>query len=343
MVSVGVIGLGVGKEHLRACLEHPDCADVWACDLDGQKLEEAKKEFPKLKRVSTDASDILKDPAVDIVCIASYDNFHCQQILTALKNGKHVFVEKPVCLNLTEAIEIREAVAKSRLKISANHIMRSYPRFTWLKRAIEKGELGRLYLLEGDYNYGRIEKIINGWRGKMPGYSAVLGGALHLIDLIWWICGDTVEEVFGWGNNIVTEDTPITFFDNVSSLLRFKNGVLAKIGVNFGCVYPHFHKLCVYGTKATFENGLECGYLFESRDINTSYSANEQRENPKPREINQQYPGLNKGALMSEFISAVVKGSEPLVKIEEIFKVMSVCFAIEESSKSGKPVKVKYF
>lgn len=342
-LKVGVIGLGIGEEHLKAYSAHPECEVVGISDLSSERLEQIGKQFQSIKLASKDADALLKSKSIDVISIASYDNFHYEQVIKALENGKHVFVEKPICLFEHEARHIRELSTKHPdLKISSNLVLRKSPRLIWLKRAIDQGDLGDLFFLEGDYNFGRLSKITQGWRGKLDFYSPIYGGGVHMIDLLLWFTSDLVEEVYAAGNNIVTKDTPIKFYDMVVSLLKFRGGALAKMAVNFGCVYPHFHKLSVYGTKATFENGLEHGLLFESRDVNTSYKSEGMQQNPKPKLIEEPHPSLSKGELISAFIDSILKNSKPLVSKDEILNGMSVCFAIEKASKENRAVRVEY-
>src|SRR5207244_3826116 len=116
--------------------------------------------------------------------------------------------------------------------------------------------------LEGDYNYGRLHKIVDGWRGKLPYYSVVHGGAIHLIDLLLWLTGERIVEVTARGNQIASRGSSFRNHDFVVALARLENGSLAKISANFGCIHPHFHAVNVYGTRATFQNGWPNARLF---------------------------------------------------------------------------------
>ena len=76
--------------------------------------------------------------------------------------------------------------------------------------ASRRGELGTLYHAEGDYDYGRRHKLTDGWRGAEPAYSVVLGGAIHLVDLLLWLTGerpDAVDRAVGGG--IATRGTAL--------------------------------------------------------------------------------------------------------------------------------------
>jgi len=330
MLKVGIIGLGVGERHIEGYRYHPHCEVMAVCDLDREKLDVVGSRYPEL-RTTTDAADILIDPEIDVVSIASYDNYHGAQVCLALDNDKHVFVEKPLCLSETEALAIRDRLQrKPHLKLSSNLILRRSPRFRLLKKMIAAGEFGDLYYLEGDYNYGRLEKITAGWRGDVDFYSVVYGGGVHMIDLLLWLTQDEIVEVSAYGNNISTRGTKFKYPDLAAALLRFKSGVVGKMTANFGCVFPHFHPLAIYGTKMTFINNRREGKLYRSRDPVTP-----------PEEVTAAYPGVHKGEFLQNFIEAIFTDTPPEVTPREIFAAMSVCFAVEKAVKTGKAVKVK--
>jgi predicted dehydrogenase len=267
------------------------------------------------------------------VSIASYDDCHYEQIVKAVSNGKHVFVEKPLCTYEEEAAHIHALLREHpRVKISSNLILRRSPRFLQLKEMISAGRLGQIFYLEGDYNYGRLHKITEGWRGQRGFYSVIYGGAVHMVDLLQWLVNDTVVEVSACGNHIASAGSPFRFNDMVVGTLTFNNGIVAKVSTNYGCVYPHFHRLSVYGTQATFENGIPNALLYESRD----------KETP-PATINSEYPGTHKGDLLSNFVRSIVTGEAAIVSKQDVFSTMSVCFALEKAVREKSVVQVNYF
>jgi predicted dehydrogenase len=291
----------------------------------------AREKYPALKLTSS-ADEVLEDPEIDVVSIASFDNYHYPQVVKAIKNGKHVFVEKPICLYEHELGHIRALLRdNSNLKLSSNLILRMSPRFRLLKEMIAAGELGQLFYVEGDYNYGRLHKITAGWRGQLDFYSVVYGGGIHIIDLLLWLTGDRIVEVAAYGNNLSSREAGFHYNDLVVCILKFRSGLVGKMATNFGGVFPHFHALSVYGTKATFVNGLECGMLFETRDSAKGGKA-----------ITAAYPGTHKGDLIYSFVDSILHGSQAEVSPEDVFNSMSVCFAIEQATHHSGSVIVNY-
>jgi predicted dehydrogenase len=332
-LRVGIIGLGIGEKQIPAFNGHPACQVTALCDFSNKKLSASKKHCPHAKQTQN-ADDILEDPGIDVVSIASYDNYHFEQVITALQNKKHVFVEKPLCLHYREALEIRKTSEQyPGLRISSNLNLRTCPRFKRLRDAVRLGELGKIFYLEGDYLWGRIHKLKEGWRKDITDYSIILGAAVHMIDLIMWIIGDKPIEVQGCGNQIATEGTDLRYNDFGVVLLRFEDGTLAKITANGGCVHPHFHRVALYGTEKTFLHEVSGGIWLDSRD-------------PKaiPTDIVEEYPGVTeKGKVIASFIDSIVDETiEPIVPIDDVFDTMSVCFAAERSIEEGKPIEIEY-
>ena len=191
------------------------------------------------------------------------------------------------------------------------------------------GELGELSFLSGAYNYGRLSKITDGWRGKIPYYSVVQGGGVHIVDLMHWLSGQMVEEVAAFGNNVQSQRSLLKSPDMVAATLKFDNGLVGLLSSNYGCVFPHFHQFEVYGTQKTFINGMPEARLFSKRDVN-EYET-----------LTTEYPGVKKGDLIYNFIEAIVKDQEPEISRKEIFSAMAVCFAVDKAVKSSSLEKVE--
>jgi predicted dehydrogenase len=331
-VRVGVIGLGVGERHAAGYASHPQAEVAALCDRDEGVLNRVGALYPQARRV-VQAKELIADSSLDAVSIASHDADHFAQIMQALENNKHVFAEKPLCLHEDEARAIRrELSARPHLKFSSHFPLRQVPRFRELRGQVAAGKFGRLYLAEVGYWYGRWHKITAGWRGKTPGFSPVLGGGVHLIDLLLWLTGARVAEVFAYGTGIAGREHNIPFADCVVSVLKFNDGMVAELTCDLAGIHPHYHGLSLYGTDATFRNGREAAELFTSREnapvpVTTAYRQERQEEsNP----------------FFATFIDAGLGQGSALVAAEEVFASLSAAFAIMRSLSSGRPEKVDY-
>lgn len=328
-LRAGVIGLGVGERHIDGFRRAVGVDVVALCDMDPAKQAMARDRYPDCN-VYARADELLDDPQIDVVAIASYDHHHASQIVRAFAAGKHVFSEKPLCVSEEELSTIREAqICRPGLRLSTNTVLRMSPRFRDLRDRIRRGELGRLFYAEADYNYGRLAKLKEGWRGQIQDYSVMLGGGVHMVDLLLWLSGRRVVEVVASGNKLCSEGYGFTTPDMVVAILRFDDGMLGKVSANFGCVYPHFHKVAVYGTEATFENGYDEASLYRSRDPEVP-----------PDRIDTPYPGIEKGDLIPGFIDSIRGLARAEIEEDEVFATMEVCLAIDRSWREGVSVRV---
>lgn len=331
VLRAGVIGLGVGEAHAAGYAAHPGSRLVGVCDLDAERAA-AISAVHAGSRVYAGADELLDDPGIDVVSIASYDCDHYAQIVRAIGAGKHVFVEKPLCLSLDETRHIRALLRENPdVRLSSNLVLRASPRFVALKGRIERGELGELFCAEGDYCYGRLHKITEGWRGAIEYYSVVYGGAIHIVDLLMWLTGSRIVEVAAFGNQVASRGSQFRFNDTVVASLRFACGVIGKVGVSYGCMRPHFHNLSIYGTAATFINAAPDAMLYDSRDPQAP-----------PHCMREAYPGVRKDALIGGFIESIARGAPAPVSEADVFDTMSVCFAIEQSVQTGAACAVEF-
>ena len=331
ILEAGIIGLGVGEAHIPGYNQVPHCVVGALCDRNTDRLERVSASHPGL-RLYTSAHDLIDDPNVNVVSIASYDGDHFTQICRAISLGKHVFVEKPLCQSREELDIIRDLLARNTdVRLSTNLVLRSSPRFIDLRTQISEGAFGKIYYLEADYNYGRLPKLLDGWRGKQDFYSVVYGGGVHVVDLLMWLINERIVEVSAVGNAISSAGSGFKNMDMVVATLKFANGVVGKISVNFGSMRPHFHEVAVFGTSASFENRLEAGLLFKSRH---PCSVPEKRVTP--------YPGTEKHALIPSFLGAILNKETAIVDEHAAFDCMSVCFAIEEAVQNSRIVNVEY-
>jgi predicted dehydrogenase len=326
-LKAGVIGLGIGEQHVLDYRAHPQCDVVAVCDGSEAKRAEATDAYPGV-RVMAEASELIDDPEIDVVSIASYDDDHYEQVMRCVEKDKHMVVEKPLCQYASQMKDIRAALAaKPHVKLTSSLVLRLSSRFRAVKRMIEGGEMGEVFYVEGDYNYGRLHKITEGWRGNLDDYSVMCGGGVHMVDLLLWLTGDSVVNVMAYGNGIASKASGFAGPDMVTCVLKFKSGLVGKVAANFGCVMPHYHGVSVYGTQATFVNGPDEGRLYRSR---------EKGERGAP--VSEPYKDYRRPDLMVSFLDAILTGSEPLVKSADVFNAMAVCFAADKSLATGLPV-----
>lgn len=330
--GVGVIGLGVGAQHARAFAALAECEVRWLCDVDRPRAEQLAQEIATA-RVTTNDRDVLEDPSTDIVVVASYDDAHFAQVRAALMAGKHVFAEKPLCRSSGELAILRNCWHRhgGRVVLMSNLVLRAAPLYKWLRQSIREGRLGRVYAWDGEYLYGRLEKITHGWRKDVPNYSVMQGGGIHLLDLLLWTTGELPKRVMAAGNRICTENTAFRYLDFVTTLLEFPSGMIGRITANFGCVHRHQHVVRVYGTKSTLLYDDAGPRMHTCRDPHLTPERLD--ASPLPR---------TKGDLVPGFVSAICEGQDVREETELMFGTLQVCFACDEAVRTGQTVEIVY-
>ena len=328
-LKIGVIGLGVGEQHVIGYQRIPNVEVTDICDIDPSvlKIVGDRNDVPNRHQ---DYKQITENPNIDVVSIASYDNCHAIQAISAFENGKHVMIEKPLALNRHEAEAILRAQQDSGRFLSSNLVLRKSPRFQELKNWIAKGYFGEIVTIEGDYLHQILWKLTQGWRGEMEFYCVTYGGGIHMIDLMRWLLDEEIVEVCGMSNKKLTRGSKFNFDDTVTNLLKFKSGTVGRTTSNLGAQRPQIHGLSVYGTEKSFINDTPHAKLFHgdnSEDIEI---------------VETNYPGIDKFGLLPDFISSIRNGDEPEVSAKDVFRVMDICFACYESLKAKKTVNVDY-
>jgi predicted dehydrogenase len=331
-LGVAVVGLGVGEQHLLTYRRHPRCTIVALCDQSKEKIALAQEKYADIP-FAREAESVLVDPNVDVVSIASYDDDHFAQILIALQHGKHVFVEKPLCQTLDQLRTIKNEWVRhgGKLKLASNLILRAAPAYRWLKEKVSTGELGEVYAFDGDYLYGRLHKITEGWRGRIENYSVMEGGGIHLIDLMLWITNQRPSIVSTMGNRIASRETQFRYNDFVTAMMQFPSKMIARVTANFGCVHRHHHVVRIFGTRATFIYDDAGPRLHTTRDASVTASS-----------IILPTLSPTKGDLIPNFIDAILADSDLNNDTQAIFDGLSISIACDKAMSSGKMETIEY-
>lgn len=329
-LGVAVVGLGIGEAHARSYAADPRCALRWLYDLDPDRARRLALALGTGKAASS-FEVMLADPDVRIVSVASYDDAHFAQARDALRAQKHVFVEKPLCRTADELSALR-AVWESagRPHLASNLVLRGAPLYAWLKQIIDAGELGDVYAFDGEYLYGRMPKITHGWRARVEDYSVILGGGIHLVDLMLWLTGQRPASVSAVGNRICTTGTAFRYEDFVAATFRFSSGLVGRVTANFGAVHPHQHVVRVFGTKATF--------LYDDRGARLHGSSRSGEATPV------ELPPLpaSKGVLVPRFVDAITSGADARDGAQREFAVVAACVAVDQALRTGSPADIEH-
>lgn len=328
-LNAAIVGLGIGEQHLISILENKSCRLSRICDLDSSKMNEmiAKYSLVDVKKSSFD--DIVNDPEIHFVSIASYDQDHYEQTMQSLSKKKHVFVEKPLCQNAQQLKHISDEYKVCKKLIASNLVLRSSPLFKYVKELIDAGKFGDIYAFDGDYLYGRLNKITEGWRKDVVNYSVMQGGGIHMIDLMLWLTDQKPTSVSSKKSKIVTKDSNFKYADFHSSTFSFSSGLIGRITANFGSMHPHQHVVRIFGTHSTF--------IYDDRGARIHWS---RREEERVEEILLSPKPVKKGSLIHNFVDHILK-NESSSTVNE-FDLMSAVLAADRENSDGRPTNIEY-
>jgi predicted dehydrogenase len=330
-LGVGVVGLGVGEQHARAYARDKRCRLRWLYDISAKQAKTVGKRVGA-GGIAKSFKQILNDDSVDLVSIASFDHLHFAEVKAAFAAGKHVFVEKPLCRTRKELEALIAAWKKAkRPHLMSNLVLRAAPVYAWLKKEIDRGALGDVYAFDGDYLYGRLSKITEGWRKDVPDYSVMEGGGVHLIDLMLWLTGERPATVATVGNRISTKGTKFRYDDFMAATFAFPSGVVGRVTANFGCVHRHHHVVRVFGTKATFIYDDQGPRIHRSRD-----------ESRRASPLRLAALPADKGALIPGFVDGILAGRDSAPAARREFDLIAVIAAADESHRRKRPVAIGY-
>jgi predicted dehydrogenase len=162
MINLGIIGYGYwGINLLRNFVATPNCRVTKVCDQRHERLAVAQRNFPSVG-TTTHVQDLMQDPTLDAVVIATPVFLHYQLAKQALLAGKHVLVEKPLTASVTEAIELVELAARQRKILAVDHTFLFTGSVQKIKSLIETNELGSLQYFDSTrINLGLFQPDVN--------------------------------------------------------------------------------------------------------------------------------------------------------------------------------------
>lgn len=337
-LGIAVIGLGIGEQHARMYATLPSCKVKLLVDLDRSRADNLAGAFPG-SDAGSDLDQALERSDIDVVSIASFDDAHFDQVMRALSAGKHVFVEKPLCRTEEELTQIRAVLdANSSLHLVSNLVLRGADLYRWLRDEISAGAFGEIYAFDGDYLYGRLHKITEGWRGETDDYSVMLGGGIHMIDLMLWLTGQRPVAVQAVGNRICTRDTAFQYDDFTAATMTFESGMVGRITANFGCVHRHQHVVRIFGTRKTFILDDTGPRLMTARDPIAPGLAVALVE-----PIGLATKPAHKGALIPAFVEGIVlKKSPRTADLDATLDAIAIAAACDRAVANSSPIQISY-
>jgi predicted dehydrogenase len=335
-LKVGIVGAGLwGANHARVFKALPQTEIVAVCDASRERAE-AMALFAGGRSVYTSYEDLIADPAVEAISIATPDFTHTPIILAGLHAGKHVLSEKPLATTLEEAEAIAAAAAKSAGKLMVDFHNRVNPAIVQVRDAIRSGEIGRPV-----HGYARLSnttfvplKMLS-WAAKS---SALWFLGSHVLDVLRFVLADEVKRVYAVSRSGVLSSQGVETQDVHLSTIEFSRGAVIVME-NSWILAPDNPML--------FDFKLE--FVGDRGQIQADPS-----HNGAVRRMTGQ--GLKYSDLLgiaptgsgrvggfvleaiAQFVDAVLDGAPLMADVEDGLATTRVLAAIERSVVSGQPV-----
>lgn len=232
---IAIVGCGrISQFHLEAISKVDGLTLAAVCDIDESRARAAGEKAGVPWFTSIDA--MLGGADCDVVAICTPSGMHPDHGIAAAKAGKHVVSEKPMALSVASADALVAACDKAGTKLFVVKQNRLNPPIQLLKRAVDRGRFGRIFMANVTVRWQRPQDYYDAepWRGTWAfDGGAIMNQASHYVDLIQWLVGP-VESVMA---KTATQARRIEAEDSGAAVLRFASGAIGVIEVNV-LTYP---------------------------------------------------------------------------------------------------------
>jgi predicted dehydrogenase len=344
-IRVGVIGLGIGRHHIRGYQTHPAVEVVALADLDEARLNEIGAQYGVEKRY-TSGEQMIEKEVLDVVSVATPNKFHKSLTAAALEAGCHVLCEKPMAMNTREAREMLAAAAKADKRLMIDFSYRFSEQSQALKAQVESGVLGEVYFARTLWHRRRGLPRFGGWFGQkaLSGGGPLIDLGVHRLDLaLWlmgyprpvWVLGRTYDPIASalaaeQGVDYDVEDLAV-------AMITFENGATLEIEASWAAHVQEreWMETRLFGTKGGLvQRNLNETYEFEAEiylerdgvEFDMKLHPNRRRD-----------PSLN---AMYHFVDSIVHDTPHTATGEEGLLVMEILDAIYQSAEEGRPVRI---
>lgn len=341
-MKYALIGCGrIATNHVKAVINnHLEFAAV--CDIVPQQMENllAKHglENDTSIRRYTDYREMILTEQPELVGIATESGVHAEIALYCIEHNVNVIIEKPMAMSMEDADKIIKLSEEKGVKVCACHQNRFNVAVQQMRKALEAGRFGKLshgsIHVRWNRNHGYYDQAK--WRGTWAqDGGALMNQCIHGIDLLRWMLGDEVEEVYGvtrqqFHDYLEAEDIGM-------AVLKFKNGAIATIEGTTN-VYPKNleETLYLFGENGTVKLG---GTSTNNIDVwDFADESEEDLKNKGLEEVTSNVYGNGHTSLYADMMDAIKNDRKPYVDAYAGRNALEIVLAIYKSQKEGKPV-----
>ena len=348
-VGIGVIGAGnISEMHVGAYKQRDDVELVAIADQVPERAAE-KAQLHGFAHSYGSVEELLARDDIDAVSICTWNNSHASIAMQALRAGKHVLGEKPLCKTVDEALELEQVVAETGKHFELGQVRRYGQNATVLKKFIDEGDLG-------DIHYAKASMLRRagnpgGWFAdpERSGGGPLIDIGVHCIDLAWWLMGKPkVTSISANSYSTIGNRANVTGLDRwlasdydpaingvedlVNAVIRFENGASIVADVSYSLHIPRETTLvAVYGNKGGAE--LEPALKLVTEKYDTILNIDPQIQHPS-------FDFASFSKEIGHFVELVKGEAEPFVPVSDGVEMIRILRGIYESAEAGKEIQI---
>lgn len=343
-MKYALVGCGrIAVNHIKAAVNNR-LEMIAVCDVKPEHMENLLKKqgLEKAEGIKRyiDYKQMIAENTIDLISIATESGLHAEIALYCIEKGIHVIIEKPMAMSLGDADRIIALSKEKGVKVAACHQNRFNVAVQELRKALDAGRFGKLShgSIHVRWNRGQDYYTQAGWRGTWAqDGGALMNQCIHGIDLLRWMLGNEVEEVYGqtrqqFHDYLEAEDVGM-------AVVRFKNGAIATIEGTTN-VYPQNleETLYIFGEKGTVKLGGKSTNNIDVWDFADEAETDE--KNRGLQEATSNVYGNGHTSLFADMIEAILQNRKPYVDAEAGRSALEMVLAIYKSQKTGKAVRL---
>ena len=342
-MKYALIGCGrIAVNHMKAAINN-ELEIVAVCDVLEDKMEELLAKYGLEKDESikryTDYKKMVEEMQPELASIATESGLHAEIALYCIEKGVNLIIEKPMAMSIEDANKIIDLAEKKNVKVSACHQNRFNVAIQKLRKAVESGRFGKLshgsIHVRWNRNAGYYEQAP--WRGtwEQDG-GALMNQCIHGIDLLRWMMGDEIEEIYGatrqqFHDYLEAEDVGM-------AVIKFKNGAIGTIEGTTNVFPKNLEEtLYIFGENGTVKIG---GTSTNNIDVwDFAVETEEDQENKGLEEETSNVYGNGHTSLFADVMDAIENDRKPYVDAVAGRNALEVVLSIYKSQKTAAPVK----
>jgi myo-inositol 2-dehydrogenase / D-chiro-inositol 1-dehydrogenase len=342
-INVGLIGSQF-ISHIHALSIKP-CAEATLAAVASPTPGHAQAFAAKhgIGRHFTDYKEMLAMPDLDMIVVGVPNDLHCRVTLDAAAAGKHIVMEKPLCLNLREADQMIEACRKAKVKLMYAEELCFTPKYVRVKQLLDSGALGEPTLIKQSEKHDGPHAP-HFWDVNRSGGGVTMDMGCHGIEFCRWMLGrPALRSVYAQMGTYVHRNKT-DGDDNALIILEFANGVVGLVEESWTKMGGMDDRSEVHGSKGVAYADLHHGNAIETYSAGGYDYAVEKAGSTQGWSFTIYEEEWNYGfpQEMAHFVDCVQNDKPPLVTGEDGRAVLEAIFAAYESARTGRKVELPF-